>query len=154
MYRLLSSGGPSAGGGGGVFVFFFFLFFFNDTATTEIYTLSLHDALPIYEIKKEAHCTRQGLFQTILLHSRRPWRSDVQVRQRPWMGERGHSTTWLPFHKAVLRSAETVSVMCFRLNRWRQLAGKSGSHQLHHPNQWQNQYAREEESCNQIQYRY
>src|ERR1039458_10532398 len=24
------------------------MFFFNDTATTEIYTLSLHDALPIY----------------------------------------------------------------------------------------------------------
>src|SRR6266545_5880758 len=28
------------------FFFFFFFFFFNDTATTEIYTLSLHDALP------------------------------------------------------------------------------------------------------------
>src|SRR3989454_12188331 len=27
---------------------FSFFFFFNDTATTEIYTLSLHDALPIY----------------------------------------------------------------------------------------------------------
>src|SRR6266496_6840778 len=27
--------------------FNFFFFFFNDTATTEIYTLSLHDALPI-----------------------------------------------------------------------------------------------------------
>src|SRR6266480_6935060 len=27
-------------------LFFFFFFFFNDTATTEIYTLSLHDALP------------------------------------------------------------------------------------------------------------
>src|SRR2546422_9341014 len=27
--------------------YFSFLFFFNDTATTEIYTLSLHDALPI-----------------------------------------------------------------------------------------------------------
>src|SRR3712207_9523523 len=26
-----------------------FVFFFNDTATTEIYTLSLHDALPILE---------------------------------------------------------------------------------------------------------
>src|SRR5215813_14812193 len=26
---------------------FYFFFFFNDTATTEIYTLSLHDALPI-----------------------------------------------------------------------------------------------------------
>src|SRR5260370_27200677 len=29
-----------------------FLFFFNDTATTEIYTLSLHDALPILKAKK------------------------------------------------------------------------------------------------------
>src|SRR2546430_7136277 len=27
---------------------YFFFFFFNDTATTEIYTLSLHDALPIF----------------------------------------------------------------------------------------------------------
>src|SRR5215813_8795640 len=31
-----------------LFFFFFFFFFFNDTATTEIYTLSLHDALPIF----------------------------------------------------------------------------------------------------------
>ena len=30
------------------FFFFFCFFFFNDTATTEIYTLSLHDALPIF----------------------------------------------------------------------------------------------------------
>ena len=29
---------------------FFIFFFFNDTATTEIYTLSLHDALPIYNL--------------------------------------------------------------------------------------------------------
>src|SRR3712207_9440818 len=28
-----------------------FYFFFNDTATTEIYTLSLHDALPILQIE-------------------------------------------------------------------------------------------------------
>ena len=28
--------------------FLYVCFFFNDTATTEIYTLSLHDALPIY----------------------------------------------------------------------------------------------------------
>src|SRR2546430_12325137 len=27
-----------------------FFFFFNDTATTEIYTLSLHDALPIFPV--------------------------------------------------------------------------------------------------------
>src|SRR2546426_12830890 len=29
----------------------YFFFFFNDTATTEIYTLSLHDALPIYRAR-------------------------------------------------------------------------------------------------------
>src|SRR2546429_5475499 len=28
------------------------IFFFNDTATTEIYTLSLHDALPIYNVSE------------------------------------------------------------------------------------------------------
>src|SRR5437588_12608540 len=28
-----------------------FFFFFNDTATTEIYTLSLHDALPIWKFR-------------------------------------------------------------------------------------------------------
>src|SRR2546429_7319350 len=36
-YRLFYSGAPR----------YTFFFFFNDTATTEIYTLSLHDALPI-----------------------------------------------------------------------------------------------------------
>src|SRR5579875_4149723 len=30
----------------------FFFFFFNDTATTEIYTLSLHDALPIFDPRR------------------------------------------------------------------------------------------------------
>src|SRR5437899_12416229 len=33
------------------FIIFFFFFFFNDTATTEIYTLSLHDALPISRVR-------------------------------------------------------------------------------------------------------
>src|ERR1051326_775553 len=45
----------------------FFLFFFNDTATTEIYTLSLHDALPIWGRSPRAggrgvsHAARGGL---------------------------------------------------------------------------------------------
>src|SRR5262245_65384232 len=34
----------------------FFLFFFNDTATTEIYTLSLHDALPISGERHHSYC--------------------------------------------------------------------------------------------------
>src|SRR2546430_17600455 len=37
---------------------YFFFFFFNDTATTEIYTLSLHDALPICFAPRAA--TRSG----------------------------------------------------------------------------------------------
>src|SRR3712207_9264698 len=31
------------------------VFFFNDTATTEIYTLSLHDALPIFKAARRAY---------------------------------------------------------------------------------------------------
>ena len=38
-------------------------FFFNDTATTEIYTLSLHDALPIYENYKN------GMFRVFIVLS-------------------------------------------------------------------------------------
>src|SRR2546430_6829397 len=35
---------------------FCIFFFFNDTATTEIYTLSLHDALPIYNRSRFPNC--------------------------------------------------------------------------------------------------
>src|SRR5690554_7378880 len=40
------------------FLDFFLFFFFNDTATTEIYTLSLHDALPIsFVFGREMACS-------------------------------------------------------------------------------------------------
>src|SRR2546430_9948082 len=42
---------------------FHLFFFFNDTATTEIYTLSLHDALPIYGVaalERGAHPREHG----------------------------------------------------------------------------------------------
>src|SRR5256885_13195973 len=43
----------------GVTCWFFYVFFFNDTATTEIYTLSLHDALPIsLRLRQRARCLR------------------------------------------------------------------------------------------------
>src|SRR5687768_18371179 len=38
-----------------LYTFDFYIFFFNDTATTEIYTLSLHDALPIFSGKAVLH---------------------------------------------------------------------------------------------------
>src|SRR6266853_5323076 len=37
-------------------LFLFYFFFFNDTATTEIYTLSLHDALPISPGRQNDTC--------------------------------------------------------------------------------------------------
>ena len=54
-------------------MFYFFVFFFNDTATTEIYTLSLHDALPIcncwwiidYNRQSLDGIVREGLFERI-----------------------------------------------------------------------------------------
>src|SRR2546426_3427880 len=45
----------------------FFFFFFNDTATTEIYTLSLHDALPISNrcCCARSRSSRSSLIKTI-----------------------------------------------------------------------------------------
>src|SRR5262249_61224922 len=38
-----------------------FIFFFHDTATTEIYTLSLHDALPIFLMSRKIILIKQEL---------------------------------------------------------------------------------------------
>src|SRR5579862_68289 len=46
-------------------LFLHFCFFFNDTATTEIYTLSLHDALPIYD---QGHGLRRGTRRRVDRH--------------------------------------------------------------------------------------
>src|SRR3712207_9577395 len=55
-------------------------FFFNDTATTEIYTLSLHDALPIYRFSGLAALLRgfpEGARQS---------RSGYNARGDEWVG--------------------------------------------------------------------
>src|SRR3712207_8220637 len=44
-----------------------FIFFFNDTATTEIYTLSLHDALPIFETPEGPNI---GLINSLATYAR------------------------------------------------------------------------------------
>src|SRR5258705_6089218 len=48
------------------------IFFFNDTATTEIYTLSLHDALPIFYKTPDGGLIGQGLSATIDMKTVRP----------------------------------------------------------------------------------
>src|SRR5438132_3828315 len=45
-----------------LYCMFFLIFFFNDTATTEIYTLSLHDALPISREIDEQSIVAMGQF--------------------------------------------------------------------------------------------
>src|SRR6266513_130923 len=52
-----------------IYYFFFFFFFFNDTATTEIYTLSLHDALPI---SRRKNCSRSQSSDRNRSRPRRP----------------------------------------------------------------------------------
>src|SRR5258708_31644615 len=56
----------------------FFFFFFNDTATTEIYTLSLHDALPI---SADGTCRRRSFPPSMSWRRRMP-----QPRQTPRSG--------------------------------------------------------------------
>src|SRR2546422_7015578 len=51
---------------------FYSFFFFNDTATTEIYTLSLHDALPIFSTDNGNSWTAStGIPQQAVVHSDR-----------------------------------------------------------------------------------
>src|SRR5438874_10647113 len=56
----------------------FFFFFFNDPATTEIYTLSLHDALPIYRLVDAARergiTIGRSQIRRLLLKEGVPWR--------------------------------------------------------------------------------
>src|SRR5256885_11933842 len=52
----------------------FLFFFFNDTATTEIYTLSLHDALPICADVAHEGAIDPGLAE----HARQPGRGELQ----------------------------------------------------------------------------
>src|SRR5256884_613938 len=47
-------------------------FFFNDTATTEIYTLSLHDALPIFDFRVLGKVHRGLIFARVWRHQRCP----------------------------------------------------------------------------------
>src|SRR5260370_37557562 len=55
-----------------------FFFFFNDTATTEIYTLSLHDALPIFLYGLQARCVQRPRLMTEI-RMRRPRSDDQRV---------------------------------------------------------------------------
>src|SRR2546430_13958135 len=63
-----------------VFTISMIFFFFNDTATTEIYTLSLHDALPIYLIP-EIHVQLVAAIPNGLTVEYMPWRSEEHTSE-------------------------------------------------------------------------
>src|SRR6266403_5825848 len=60
---------------------FFFVFFFNDTATTEIYTLSLHDALPIAGLDRVPHLTNETVFDLTTRPRSEEHTSELQSRR-------------------------------------------------------------------------
>src|SRR6266511_3572503 len=76
---------------------FLSFFFFNDTATTEIYTLSLHDALPIYRfrpaVSPEIRPLRPGEAVGALAVSGAPV-SDVAAMMPPKGATLGHVRGW------------------------------------------------------------
>src|SRR2546422_11639337 len=62
-----------------------FFFFFNDTATIEIYTLSLHDALPIYFLEGAGKFAAGGLTAAAIFESLKPnyaWAQQVPKDDR------------------------------------------------------------------------
>src|SRR2546430_12288015 len=70
---------------------FAFFFFFNDTATTEIYTLSLHDALPIL-------ARLHGKFASLLPPRGAVWLASLDLDGKPaaaWYGRSEEHTSEL-----------------------------------------------------------
>src|SRR5258708_19700084 len=92
-------------------------FFFNDTATTEIYTLSLHDALPIY---RAIICFRK----TVGLHGKRHCSVIRSEEHTSELQSPDHLVCRLLLEKkkptAVARPAR-VAVICYILQRVRSL---------------------------------
>src|SRR3712207_7028752 len=64
-------------------------FFFNDTATTEIYTLSLHDALPISVLRRPVHRPGGAHAQ----HPAVPRAADLHRQPRRGRGRRSEEHT-------------------------------------------------------------
>src|SRR3989449_5339625 len=87
-------------------------FFFNDTATTEIYTLSLHDALPISTERDDALGGDRHLLQQIELVEHFP-RAQRDARQR--ILSLGHREVRF-LAQQMIRSEEHTSELQSRLH--------------------------------------
>ena len=85
-------------------------FFFNDTATTEIYTLSLHDALPIsfsLEILSVDGHVKRGKYVTAHLHLNVTYLMEAdpvqEIRCKP---DENSAVGWIPVEQIAEKSTE------------------------------------------------
>src|SRR2546430_7407769 len=104
--------------------YLFFFFFFNDTATTEIYTLSLHDALPIYAVCR-------GIKKSCPLRRRSRAARDTKARAgRRWLVRTGRKA-----RRKSRRSEEHTSELQSQSNLVCRLLlekkKKTSRHQIH-----------------------
>src|SRR5207302_9656580 len=77
------------------------LFFFNDPPTTEIYTLSLHDALPIFAPDTYRPHTTPGVYVPTLLPAVPHW-----GKRKPWVMTSGDQRS--EEHTSELQSRENL----------------------------------------------
>src|SRR3712207_7206332 len=75
--------------------------FFNDTATTEIYTLSLHDALPILN-KSSTSCRGSPVSSPSGIN-------DSPLRRTFSTSARGTSTVWAPSYRVIDRKSTRLN---------------------------------------------
>src|SRR3989442_7872957 len=97
---------------------FSFFFFFNDTATTEIYTLSLHDALPICEEHGVGQLplggmgvARQGLLELLGVTLHAPDAPGLQLRVALKVAPDRQERDALGFAVAVPRGVRRVTLV-------------------------------------------
>src|SRR2546423_15445268 len=72
-------------------------FFFNDTATTEIYTLSLHDALPIFKFNLTIPLQQLNGLETLVIIMVANKYAFLQITRRRFLNE------WEAFKKVISR---------------------------------------------------
>jgi len=106
------------------------IFFFNDTATTEIYTLSLHDALPIserHQKRRGFHRRRLAPHQHVERRAGRLGRQGVAVGKlvegMAQGGRVGHGGEGAKVGSGYLENVPEESVFCQMGQGFAQLAG-------------------------------
>ena len=88
-----------------------FFFFFNDTATTEIYTLSLHDALPIFPILSLSDIYLRKIYTTCGGFARKD-----DVGRHAFYGRSEEHTSELQSHSFI-----SYAVFCLKKKKYKTL---------------------------------